>query len=110
MRTSSASNYRARRVELVKVHLSVELRPRVEGEVFQPSLHAAAQPRPLRHQAYVTPSGEHIDIPVYSSSASTGLQAHGPMLVEHAGSTVWVRDADEVRICSDGCVLIRHLH
>lgn len=96
-------------VELVKVHLGVELRPRMQGEVFQPSRHDTTPAAPLRHQAYVTPEGDHTQIPVYSSSASIGLQAAGPMLIEHAGSTVWVRDADEVRIGSDGCVLIRHL-
>jgi len=96
-------------VELVKIHLAVELRRREEGQAFQPSTHIAVRPAPSRHQAYVTPAGEHIEIPVYSSTTSIGLQALGPMLVEHAGSTVWVRDADEVRVCSDGCVLIRHL-
>lgn len=97
-------------VELVKVHLSVELRQQEQGEVFLPSTHTAGQARPVRHQRYVTPQGEHTEIPVYSSTGSIGLQALGPMLIEHAGSTVWVRDADEVRICSDGCVLIRHLN
>jgi len=96
-------------VQLVKVHLGVELRPRTQGEVFLPSTHSGRQPAPLRRQAYVTPEGEHTQIPVYSSSASIGLQAQGPLLIEHEGSTVWVRDADEVRIASDGCVLIRHL-
>jgi N-methylhydantoinase A len=95
-------------VELVKVHLSVELQPQVQASVFLPSSHTAGAARPLRYQAYITPSGERTEIPVYSSSASIGLDAAGPMLVEHAGSTVWVRDDDQVRICSDGCVLIAH--
>lgn len=96
-------------VELVKVHLGVELRQGEQGQVFAPSSHSPReQPRPLRYQSYVTPRGEHTEIPVYSSAASVGLQARGPMLVEHAGSTVWVRDADEVLICSDGAVQIRH--
>lgn len=97
-------------VELVKVHLSVELQSQAQASVFLPSSHTASGARPLRYQPYITSSGEHTEIPVYSSSASVGLQAIGPMLIDHAGSTVWVRDDDEVRICSDGCVLIRHLN
>lgn len=96
-------------VELVKIHLAVELRPHEPDQIFQPSTHLASSPAPSRHQSYLAPDGKHVAIPVYSSMASIGLQTKGPLLVEHAGSTVWVRDADEVRICSDGCVLIRHL-
>lgn len=95
-------------VEMVKVHLGVELREASPQRVFHPSTHTAASPAPLRHQRYITPEGEHTEIPVYSSAASIGLDARGPMLIEHEGSTVWVRDADLVRICSDGAVLVRH--
>lgn len=96
-------------VELVKVHLSVELHEPHEAQVFQLSTHRAAATNPLRYQAYVEPSGAHTEIPVYSSTASVGLEARGPMIVEHAGATVWVRDADEVHIHSDGAVQIRHV-
>lgn len=96
-------------VEMVKVHLGVELHEAGTQRVFQASTHTAAKPAPLRHQRYVTPEGKHTEIPVYSSAASIGLEAQGPMLIEHEGSTVWVRDADEVRICSDGAVLVRHI-
>jgi N-methylhydantoinase A len=96
-------------VEIVKVHLGVELIEAGVERVFQPSTHTAGSPAPLRLQRYITPEGEDSEIPVYSSAASIGLAARGPMLIEHAGSTVWVRDADEVRICSDGAVLVRHI-
>lgn len=96
-------------IELVKLHLTVEVHERDSPPVFQPSTYSAMQSKPLRYQAYLTPQDDHTEIPVYSSKTSVGLHARGPMLVEHAGSTVWVRDADEVRICSDGAVLISHM-
>lgn len=95
-------------VELVKVHLSLELRDTGEEQVFQPSSHDPVALTPLRYQAYIAASGEHTEIPVYSSTASVGLNSQGPMLVEHAGATVWVRDTDAVQICSDGAVQIHH--
>lgn len=95
-------------VELVKVHLSLSLEQRQQSAAFETSSHTDTRPAPLRHQPYVTPQGEKTQIPVYSSRASIGLEAVGPMLVEHEGATVWVRDIDSVRICSDGCVLILH--
>ena len=95
-------------IELVKLHLAVELRERTGAEAFEPACSSADRPQPLRHQAYVTTDGEHTQIAVYSSSASVGLDTKGPLLIEHEGSTVWVRDADSVRILSNGCVRIRH--
>jgi len=95
-------------VELVKVHLAVELQEADMRPVFNRASHSPVPSTPLRRQRYIAPDGEHTEIAVYSSQ-SIGLDTRGPLLVEHAGSTVWVRDADEVKITSDGAVLIRHL-
>jgi N-methylhydantoinase A len=96
------------KVELVKLHVAVELLSVNDNSLFKPSVFSGQPVQPLRSQPYVSESGEHTTIPVYSSATSTGLATQGPLLIEHEGSTVWVRNTDRVQIASDGCVLIQH--
>lgn len=96
------------KVELVKTHITVTLQPKNKPNVFQESVHNARQIVPARSQRYVKEDGSVGDIPVYSTHSATGLDATGPMIIEHAGSTVWVRDNDRAKIHSDGCVIVTH--
>lgn len=96
------------RVELVKAHITVTLQPKNCTSVFHESGHVATPMKPARSQPYVRSDGTLSEIPVYSTQVAMGLDAMGPMIIEHAGSTVWVGENDHARIHTDGCVVIAH--
>ena len=96
------------RVELVKAHMTIVLEPQDPRPTFAPTSYARQDRPPLRRQAYVHADGTRGEIAVYGTREHVGLDAVGPLVVEHAGSTVWVRGPDPVRIHSDGSVVITH--
>lgn len=101
-------------VEVVKVHMTIVVEPKDKRPTFA-AIRSAIDGdgndamAPLRSQAYVHPDGLQGEIPVYSSKSHPGLSTRGPLVIEHAGSTVWVRGRDPVRIQSDGSVIITHV-
>jgi N-methylhydantoinase A len=95
-------------VELVKLQITATVRPR---EVRSPFGESALTPRrvaPVRVQRYLRADGVPRELPVYSTHASAGLDAAGPMIIEHDGATVWVGDLDRAAIHSDACVIVTH--
>ena len=101
-------------VEVVKVHMTIVVEPNDKRPTFAAIRNAVGVAgndamAPLRTQAYVHPDGLQGEIPVYSSQSHPGLSTSGPLVIEHAGSTVWVRGRDPVRIQSDGSVIITHV-
>jgi N-methylhydantoinase A len=59
---------------------------------------------PYRIQPYLRADGAEQPLPVYRTAECIGAELVGPLLIEHAGSTVWVRDGQRARIGTDGGV------
>jgi len=93
------------KVQLVNVRLTVKAS--LGQEYRYPEVDAAQDPssiQPYRYQDYLDPRDQMEKIPVFQSKDAIGLSLHGPMLIEHAGSTVWVGHEHLAQIHRDGSV------
>lgn len=74
--------------------------------VFDSGDVADKMPGPLRMGTYLAASGDERPLPVFKSKDATGGVLEGPALIEHAGSTVWLRDGQRARVAGDGSIEI----
>jgi N-methylhydantoinase A len=93
------------RVQLVNLHLVATLpmggsAARIFSNAGGPS--PAAQP--YRMQTYLRADGNEEALPVYRTAECIGAELEGPLLIEHSGSTVWVRIGQRALIGADGGV------
>jgi len=94
-------------VELVTVHLVAELPIKATaGSAFreEPALGAGT---PYQTRTYLDADGGVQTIPVYRSAECRGATLRGPLLVDHAGSTVWVPAGQTATVGADGGVVFR---
>jgi N-methylhydantoinase A len=92
-------------VQLVNLHLVASLpmggsTARIFSNASVPSTSAG----PYRIQAYLRPDGEEEPLPVYRAAECIGAELIGPLLIEHSGATVWIRDSQHAKIGVDGGV------
>ncbi|HYF17822.1 MAG TPA: hydantoinase/oxoprolinase family protein [Ramlibacter sp.] len=62
------------------------------------------QPQPHGSRECLAEDGATTRVPVYRSADCAGLRAAGPLLVEHAGATVWVPQGLQARVGADGSI------
>ncbi len=99
-------------VQLVnlRLHASQSLTSTAD-RIFRPQSHGeGSQDRraePYRVQRYVREDDTTASLPVFRSANCIGRQLAGPLLIEHAGSTVWVATSQTAQIGEDGGVVFR---
>jgi N-methylhydantoinase A len=92
-------------VQLVNLHLVSSLAMGGStARIFSNEAAHSSGARPYRVQSYLRADGGNEPLPVYRSAECMGATLVGPLLIEHAGSTVWVRDGQQATIGSDGGV------
>ena len=93
------------RVQLVNLHLVATLPMVGSGaRIFSKQSGANSTARPYRVQTFLRADGNDEPLPVYRTAAGIGADLVGPLLIEHAGSTVWVRAGQHAIIGTDGGV------
>ncbi len=92
-------------VQLVNLHLVASLpMGGSTARIFSNESGPSAEARPYRVQDFLRADGEWEPLPVYRSADCIGAELTGPLLIEHAGATVWIRDGQRARIGTDGGV------
>jgi len=95
-------------VELVNVHLVAERPIKADaGSAFRGQASSQAAPRPYQTRQYLDADGGEQAIPVYRSADCGGALLRGPLIVDHAGSTVWVPAGQTASVGADGGVVFR---
>ncbi len=95
-------------VQLVNLHLVASLpMGGAAAGIFLGAKTSSAAARPYRLQTYLRADGGEVDLPVYRTAECIGAELTGPLLIEHSGSTVWVRDGQRARIGADGGVVFQ---
>ncbi|WP_454918839.1 hydantoinase/oxoprolinase family protein [Xanthobacter sediminis] len=74
--------------------------------VFADEAEAAREALPARRIPLLTRAGETIEIPVYRAAEACGAVLAGPLVIEHAGATVWVHEGQSARIGAHGQVSV----
>ena len=93
------------RVQLVNLHLVATLPTGGSAaRVFSSAGGASASAQPYRMQNFLRADGNEEPLPVYRSADCIGAELEGPLLIEHSGSTVWVRVGQRALIGADGGV------
>ena len=95
-------------VQLVNLHLVASLPTGGATGIFSREMQHRATARPYRVQTYLRADGCEEPLPVYRTSECIGAELAGPLLIEHSGSTVWVRDGQRAAIGPDGGVVFRN--
>ncbi len=95
-------------VQLVNLHLVATLpmggsTVRIFSNQSGPSTFA----RPYRIQTFLRADGIEDPLPVYRTSECIGAELMGPLLIEHSGATVWIRDGQHAKIGTDGGVVFQ---
>jgi N-methylhydantoinase A len=94
-------------VQAVNLRLIVEVDLGHRGEEFFG--HRSGddkEPRACRSTPILLRNGEEQSVPVYRASDSLDALITGPAIIEHSGSTVWIRDRQLAKIGSGGQVTI----
>ncbi len=95
-------------VQLVNLHLVASLpMGGATARIFASESAPSAAAQPYRVQAYLRADGCEEPLPVYRTAECIGAELAGPLLIEHSGSTVWVRDGQRARIGPDGGVVFQ---
>ena len=93
------------KVQLVNLHLVATLpMGGSAARMFCDAGRANPGAQPYRVQTFLRSDGEEQALPVYRTADCIGAGLAGPLLIEHSGSTVWVRTGQRATIGSDGCV------
>ncbi|WP_136414585.1 hydantoinase/oxoprolinase family protein [Herbaspirillum sp. ST 5-3] len=74
------------------------------ARIFSAERGAAATARAYRTQRFLRADGGEEALPVYRTADCIGADLAGPLLIEHSGSTVWVRANQQAKISADGSV------
>jgi N-methylhydantoinase A len=92
-------------VQLVNLHLVASLpMGGSTARIFSNAGVSSTSARPYRIQAYLRADGKDEPLPVYRAAECIGAELTGPLLIEHSGATVWMRDGQRARIGADGGV------
>ena len=96
------------KVQLVNLHLVATLpMGGSAARVFSSVGAATPGPRPYRIQSFLRADGGEEPLPVYRTIDCIGAKLEGPLLIEHSGSTVWVRTGQRATIGTDGGVVFQ---
>lgn len=75
--------------------------------LFTPGCGGFKPAKPSALRDYLAPDGSVQQVPVYRSADCADVAAEGPLLVAHAGATVWVPQGMSATLAADGCVVIK---
>ena len=93
------------KVQLVNLHLVATLpMGGSAARIFSTQSGARSTARPYRVQTFLRADGNEEPLPVYRTADCIGAALEGPLLIEHSGSTVWVRAGQHAIIGTDGGV------
>ncbi|HJV84674.1 MAG TPA: hydantoinase/oxoprolinase family protein [Noviherbaspirillum sp.] len=93
------------KVQLVNLHLVTSLpMGGSTARIFSTEGATAATTRAYRTQRFLRADGGEEALPVYRTADCIGADLAGPLLIEHSGSTVWVRASQYAKIGADGSV------
>jgi N-methylhydantoinase A len=93
------------RVQLVNLHLVATLAMGGSGApIFSAERSMDGPARPYRVQAFLRADGRQEPLPVYRTLDCIDAELEGPLLIEHSGSTVWVRAGQRASVGGDGSV------
>ena len=93
------------KVQLVNLHLVATLpMGGSAARIFSNQSGAGSTARPYRVQTFLRADGNGEPLPVYRTADCIGAELEGPLLIEHSGSTVWVRAGQHAIIGTDGGV------
>ena len=94
-------------VQLVTLHLVASLpMGGSTARLFSKQSAASATAQPYRVQAFLRADGILEPLPVYRMADCIDAALAGPLLIEHSGSTVWVRAGQHAKIGTDGSVTL----
>jgi N-methylhydantoinase A len=93
------------RVQLVNLHLVATLpMGGSAARIFSHAGGTSPAARSYRTQTFLRADGDEEALPVYRTADCIGAELQGPLLIEHSGSTVWVRSGQRALIGTDGGV------
>lgn len=92
-------------VQLVNLHLVASLpMGGSTARIFSNESGPSTSAQPYRIQTYLSADGREEPLPVYRTAECIGAELKGPLLIEHSGATVWIRDGQHAKIGTDGGV------
>ncbi|MBV7484617.1 hydantoinase/oxoprolinase family protein [Bordetella sp. BOR01] len=95
-------------VEMVNIHLVAERLIKADAaSAFHGQGLLAGPAQAYQSRRYLDVEGRERMIPVYRSADCPGASLQGPLIIDHAGSTVWVPAGQTASVGADGGVVFR---